>query len=146
MLLKYLLYIVFFFFFQAEDGIRDDLVTGVQTCALPIYDLAAPYAGHNCTLGVATFLGAADHWLGVLAGTAGRFTQAAGHLEAALARHRDMGSRPLTALTEEAYGHLLTTRGQAADAERARELTASAMRTADELGLAAITDRRRRRG
>src|SRR5207244_5035787 len=27
----------FFFFFQAEDGIRDDLVTGVQTCALPIY-------------------------------------------------------------------------------------------------------------
>src|SRR5258708_29145794 len=28
--------IFFFFFFQAEDGIRDDLVTGVQTCALPI--------------------------------------------------------------------------------------------------------------
>src|SRR5258708_10322803 len=25
-----------FFFFQAADGIRDDLVTGVQTCALPI--------------------------------------------------------------------------------------------------------------
>src|SRR5258708_97826 len=28
--------VFFFFFFQAEDGIRDDLVTGVQTCALPI--------------------------------------------------------------------------------------------------------------
>src|SRR5438552_7030105 len=28
-------------FFQAEDGIRDDLVTGVQTCALPIYLLSA---------------------------------------------------------------------------------------------------------
>src|SRR5689334_23622226 len=26
-----------FFFFQAEDGIRDGTVTGVQTCALPIY-------------------------------------------------------------------------------------------------------------
>src|SRR3989441_7069858 len=26
----------FVFFFQAEDGIRDKLVTGVQTCALPI--------------------------------------------------------------------------------------------------------------
>ena len=26
-----------YFFFQAEDGIRDRLVTGVQTCALPIY-------------------------------------------------------------------------------------------------------------
>src|SRR3989441_1466128 len=31
----------FFFFFQAEDGIRDKLVTGVQTCALPI-SVAAP--------------------------------------------------------------------------------------------------------
>src|SRR2546421_6115208 len=27
-----------FFFFQAEDGIRDLIVTGVQTCALPISD------------------------------------------------------------------------------------------------------------
>src|SRR5438105_6286744 len=30
----------FYFFFQAEDGIRDPLVTGVQTCALPILGLA----------------------------------------------------------------------------------------------------------
>src|SRR5207247_8177300 len=31
----------FFFFFQAEDGIRDPLVTGVQTCALPIFNANA---------------------------------------------------------------------------------------------------------
>src|SRR5436305_3905307 len=31
-----------FFFFQAEDGIRDADVTGVQTCALPISDLVEP--------------------------------------------------------------------------------------------------------
>src|SRR3989440_7264307 len=31
-----LLLLCFFFFFQAEDGIRDLIVTGVQTCALPI--------------------------------------------------------------------------------------------------------------
>src|SRR5437763_4281661 len=31
----------FFFFFQAEDGIRDTSVTGVQTCALPIWLLSA---------------------------------------------------------------------------------------------------------
>src|SRR2546422_2848777 len=30
---------LFFFFFQAEDGIRDVAVTGVQTCALPIFAL-----------------------------------------------------------------------------------------------------------
>src|SRR2546422_2818858 len=29
-----------FFFFQAEDGIRDVAVTGVQTCALPILEMA----------------------------------------------------------------------------------------------------------
>src|SRR3989440_12438550 len=29
---------VIFFFFQAEDGIRDLIVTGVQTCALPIFE------------------------------------------------------------------------------------------------------------
>src|SRR5256885_9639648 len=34
----------FFFFFQAEDGIRDYKVTGVQTCALPIS--LAPLAGN----------------------------------------------------------------------------------------------------
>src|SRR5690349_22834278 len=34
----------FFFFFQAEDGIRDLYVTGVQTCALPIFDLDIRYS------------------------------------------------------------------------------------------------------
>src|SRR5687767_15466594 len=33
--------LVFVFFFQAEDGIRDKLVTGVQTCALPILRVRA---------------------------------------------------------------------------------------------------------
>src|SRR2546425_1317646 len=49
---------VFFFFFQAEDGIRDKLVTGVQTCALTICWRAPPAAaagrpqlGGVCTWG-----------------------------------------------------------------------------------------------
>src|SRR6266850_5395226 len=33
----YMILLFFFFFFQAEDGIRDYKVTGVQTCALPIW-------------------------------------------------------------------------------------------------------------
>src|SRR5256886_14391219 len=49
--------LIFFFFFQAEDGIRDLTVTGVQTCALPIckFDVlstgkpwAAPYHHPIC--------------------------------------------------------------------------------------------------
>src|SRR5207244_8428885 len=35
--------VVHVFFFQAEDGIRDDLVTGVQTCALPILSDEHPH-------------------------------------------------------------------------------------------------------
>src|SRR5260370_20324644 len=40
----------FFFFFQAEDGIRDSSVTGVQTCALPICQFTFGYdSSHNLT-------------------------------------------------------------------------------------------------
>src|SRR5436189_2722854 len=46
-------FFVFFFFFQAEDGIRDTSVTGVQTCALPI-SLAALFGADAgvCALGI----------------------------------------------------------------------------------------------
>src|SRR5437879_6817850 len=37
----------FFFFFQAEDGIRDTSVTGVQTCALPI---SQPHEDASCSV------------------------------------------------------------------------------------------------
>src|SRR5256885_3413633 len=36
-----------YFFFQAEDGIRDYKVTGVQTCALPIYRRADEQGRHG---------------------------------------------------------------------------------------------------
>src|SRR5690606_39948359 len=39
---RYTLVRVYSFFFQAEDGIRDFHVTGVQTCALPICSRASP--------------------------------------------------------------------------------------------------------
>src|SRR2546425_9455378 len=39
-----------FFFFQAEDGIRDKLVTGVQTCALPISVLGEDRVGERVPL------------------------------------------------------------------------------------------------
>src|SRR5258708_1785825 len=50
-----------FFFFQAEDGIRDDLVTGVQTCALPIFESGEPVRAQlpirNVNRTVGTMLG-----------------------------------------------------------------------------------------
>src|SRR5258708_9566885 len=46
-----------FFFFQAEDGIRDDLVTGVQTCALPISIAAVVIGGGSLSGGEGTVVG-----------------------------------------------------------------------------------------
>src|SRR5437870_13544366 len=56
---------IFFFFFQAEDGIRDGHVTGVQTCALPIFQWPAAICwsatASRAAGGVGTGEGA-GHW------------------------------------------------------------------------------------
>src|SRR2546427_1558297 len=41
------MFLFYFFFFQAEDGIRDLTVTGVQTCALPISGFGAGFLALN---------------------------------------------------------------------------------------------------
>src|SRR5438552_9171034 len=63
-------FFLLFFFFQAEDGIRDDLVTGVQTCALPIW---AGWPNVTATLRTAKTLGQpARRKLAFLVGTESR--------------------------------------------------------------------------
>src|SRR5690606_10821929 len=47
-----------FFFFQAEDGIRDFHVTGVQTCALPIYPWNTAYSAGGSSGGAAALVAA----------------------------------------------------------------------------------------
>src|SRR6266850_6891930 len=80
-------FVCFFFFFQAEDGIRDYKVTGVQTCALPICADAAcgEQGGHEPGPPESEHGAAADPaWhVGELRRTAGRRQQAADW------RHRD---------------------------------------------------------
>ena len=51
------MFVGLFFFFQAEDGIRDHCVTGVQTCALPIWWL-------QCRLGAGFGFGGRGSGLG----------------------------------------------------------------------------------
>src|SRR3712207_8912690 len=53
-----------FFFFQAEDGIRDIGVTGVQTCALPIYP-SADLGGANDQANAGMYAIASGGWWGV---------------------------------------------------------------------------------
>src|SRR5258708_31377344 len=66
---------LFFFFFQAEDGIRDDLVTGVQTCALPIYHSPSLVPGNTpyvtTARDLATFLDQLDRYFDFFTGELG---------------------------------------------------------------------------
>src|SRR5437667_11188682 len=50
---RWLVSSIFYFFFQAEDGIRDRDVTGVQTCALPICYVPTRRAARERALGLA---------------------------------------------------------------------------------------------
>src|SRR5438445_10475775 len=57
--------ILFFFFFQAEDGIRDIGVTGVQTCALPICtDITPDDNPYEAGLGLAVRLNKSIDFIG----------------------------------------------------------------------------------
>src|SRR2546426_5862879 len=78
-----------FFFFQAEDGIRDYKVTGVQTCALPIWGGAPGYpAPRESRKSTGPPRSALRH------GAAGSRARGGGGARAR-ARHRGRGGRPL---------------------------------------------------
>src|SRR5256884_5999692 len=66
--------LVVYFFFQAEDGIRDVAVTGVQTCALPIYEDAAAMFSHVVSLAPDSFTGYSN--LGGVRAFEGKYAEA----------------------------------------------------------------------
>src|SRR3989475_6240816 len=53
---------ILFFFFQAEDGIRDLTVTGVQTCALPILTVYVPPKAADRIAGRLQTIAAQHQW------------------------------------------------------------------------------------
>src|SRR6266540_343723 len=53
---------LFFFFFQAEDGIRDRDVTGVQTCALPIWPSTRCSVSRSMVIATLTLLMDLSPW------------------------------------------------------------------------------------
>src|SRR5256884_4795606 len=77
-----------FFFFQAEDGIRDVAVTGVQTCALPIYAASR----HHRPLS-----GSAARYLGNLCGPRGTSSTHPAHAASQRQTHSWSEARPASA-------------------------------------------------
>src|SRR5699024_11771564 len=61
-----------FFFFQAKDGIRDRNVTGVQTCALPIFLVSKAQSAIDLTqilFGNVLFVRSSDMWMTLVIGS-----------------------------------------------------------------------------
>src|SRR6266481_2195492 len=91
----------FFFFFQAEDGIRDGTVTGVQTCALPI-SASTPNAAASESKGtsrVASITGRAPERS--CTGSAGRL----GLRLSTVSLGTELPARPAAYLVEQAAAH-----------------------------------------
>jgi DNA-binding SARP family transcriptional activator len=119
-----------------------ELVAAVAACgqlgdgdaAGRLWPLLDPWAGHHLTAGHA-YLGAADHHLGILAATAGRWREGQRHFQAALAAHERLGARPWQALTAQAYAGLLRGRDARGDQARADSLDATARAAAGRIGM-----------
>jgi tetratricopeptide (TPR) repeat protein len=126
----------------ADRRVAGDIVALVGACALlgdadraaRLYQLLLPWASWHLT-NFSVYLGAADHHLGMLAATAGRWEDAERHLRTALATHRRLGARPWQALTAQAYAGMLRGRGRPADHHQAAQLDATAHTTAATLGM-----------
>jgi predicted ATPase/class 3 adenylate cyclase len=107
-----------------------------------LYELLCPYEGRWVVPG-RDAVGAAGplaYYLGVLAAALSRFDAAARHFEVALEATERIGARPFLALTQGAYGDMLARRGATLDRQRARELLADALKTAQQLGMNQLYD------
>jgi tetratricopeptide (TPR) repeat protein len=110
--------------------------------ARELYEMLRPYAGRNVVVGRgSTCNGSASRLLGILAATMGEWDVAEGHFADALAMHERIGARPLTARTQLARAEMLLTRRAAGDEACAREELASAIASADEIGMPSLAER-----
>jgi class 3 adenylate cyclase/tetratricopeptide (TPR) repeat protein len=115
---------------------------GDQRRAARLYEVLAPYADHYVVISEWSVpRGSAQRALGVLAATMSRFEQAAAHFEAALEREAETGSPYALAKARCDYASMLLTRDQPGDRERAGELLAEALETAERLEYAGLVPR-----
>ena len=98
-----------------------------------------PYAGQILVAGWgAACIGAADRYLGMLAAASHRWPESRRHFERALRLERGLGSTPLTARTQAAYGQALRRSGDGRDRRRADEALEAAAATARALAMAGV--------
>jgi DNA-binding SARP family transcriptional activator len=114
-----------------------------ETCALlrdapssaVLYSLLVPWAAFNALDSSEGFRGSVSRYLGLLAATMGRWSEAAGHFAEALAMNDRQGVRPWLAQTQIEFARMLLERDEPGDRERVKELLDHALATCKELGM-----------
>ncbi|MEE8346318.1 MAG: protein kinase [Dehalococcoidia bacterium] len=110
--------------------------------AATLYKMLLPWAERNIApAGFGYYLGSVSQYLGLLATTMERWDEAARHFEDALGMNARMGARPWVAHTQDEYADMLLRRDEPGDREKALELLAQALDTAQELGMNALVER-----
>jgi len=114
------------------------LSLGTAEAATALYDHLLPYRGQVVVGGMGEgCMGAADRYLGMLAGAAGRKVQAEAHFQAALALETGMSATALVVRTNHWYGRMLVRHGHG-DAARGRELLGASLTAAEALGMTGL--------
>jgi DNA-binding SARP family transcriptional activator len=100
-----------------------------------LYDLLVPYSDRVAVGYPEIATGTVSRYLGILAATRARWTDAEHHFKGALKTNERIGARPWLAHTQEDYSRMLAARGEAGDGERALELARRALDGYRELGM-----------
>jgi eukaryotic-like serine/threonine-protein kinase len=116
---------------------------GDADSAAVMHELLAPWAASNAVDVGEGFRGSVSRYLGLLAMTMERWSDAARHFESALEMNERMGARPWLAHTQFDYGSMLLARNAPGDGDRTRELFSEAISTYEELGMGVWADRAR---
>jgi predicted ATPase/DNA-binding SARP family transcriptional activator len=108
-----------------------------------LYDLLLPFEGRTVVIGppLMSLIGPFSYYLGVLAETMRKLDLAEQHFMRALESASAMGAVPDVARIHAAYGRTLLTRAGPGDVDRAHELLASALKTAEEIGMVRLAAR-----
>jgi tetratricopeptide (TPR) repeat protein len=115
---------------------------GDQEQASALYAEFVDYEDFVVVAGLpADILGSAHHFLMLLAATMKRWDVFERHANEALARNEAMGGRPWQATTQVELASVLTGRNHRGDAERARHLIDTSVKTCEELGLPGLGTR-----
>jgi tetratricopeptide (TPR) repeat protein len=127
-----------------------NLIHLAETCAglgdarhaAMLYELLLPYGGRNVVVGPGlACYGSASRYLGLLATTTGRWTEAQAHFEAALRFNSRMGARPWVAHTEHDLAEMLLARDAPGDRRQALALLNRALDTGQALEMKRLVER-----